>query len=96
MIKSELIQLVASHNPRLYLRDVEAIVNSILDEITNALAEGRRVELRGFGAFFVKERAQRFARNPRTGDKVDVPAKRIPAFRAGKEIRDRLNRNFQA
>lgn len=91
MIKSELIQLIADKNPHLYQRDVENIVNAILDEITNALAEGNRVELRGFGAFSVKNRKPRQGRNPRTGEKVDVEEKWVPFFKTGKELRERLN-----
>ena len=91
MIKSELVQRLASANPHLYQRDVEAIVNAILDEITAALAEGNRVELRGFGAFSVKHRPARTGRNPRTGEAVDVAEKWVPFFKTGKELRDRLN-----
>lgn len=91
MTKSELIQRLAEANPHLYLRDVERIVTTIFDEITEALANGDRVELRGFGAFSVKERAARTGRNPRTGDAVDVPAKYIPYFKTGKQLREKLN-----
>ena len=91
MIKSELIQRIAQENPHLYQRDVENIVNAILDEIGNAMARGDRVELRGFGAFAVKERPARIGRNPRTGDPVKVSAKRVPFFKTGKELRERLN-----
>ncbi len=91
MIKSEFVQKIADKNPHLYQRDVENIVNSILDEITNALAEGNRVELRGFGAFSVKYRPARIGRNPRTGDKVQVEEKWVPFFKTGKELRLRLN-----
>ena len=80
MIKSELVQRIAEQNPHLYQRDVEHIVNSILEEITQALARGDRVELRGFGAFSVKRRGARIARNPRTGDTVQVAEKYIPFF----------------
>lgn len=75
----------------LYHRDVERIINTILDEIIDALAEGDRVELRGFGAFSVKERDARVGRNPRTGETVSVTAKRVPFFKTGKELRERLN-----
>ncbi|MEO0328076.1 MAG: integration host factor subunit beta [Pseudomonadota bacterium] len=92
MIKSELIQAIADKNPHLYHRDVENVVNAILDEITQALAEGNRVELRGFGAFSVKNRPPRVARNPKTGDKVTVGEKWVPFFKTGKEIRERLNK----
>ena len=91
MIKSELVQRIAEHNPHLYQRDVENIVNAILDEIVAALARGDRVELRGFGAFSVKSRGARTGRNPRTGTAVSVDAKRVPYFKTGKELRERLN-----
>ena len=93
MIKSELVQRIADRNPHLYLRDVEKIVNAILDEITNSLARGDRVELRGFGAFSVKHRDARIGRNPRTGDSVSVAEKHIPFFKTGKQLRDRLNQS---
>ena len=92
MIKSELVQRIAEHNPHLYQRDVENIVNAILDEITQALMDGNRVELRGFGTFSVKTRPPRVGRNPRTGDSVDVAEKAVPFFKTGKEIREHLNR----
>lgn len=91
MIKSELVQKISEENLHLYQRDVEKIVNTILDEITDALARGDRVELRGFGAFSVKERGARMGRNPRTGEKVAVERKWVPFFKTGKELRDRLN-----
>jgi len=94
MIKSELVQRIADRNPHLYLRDVEKIVNAILDEITNALARGDRVELRGFGAFSVKHRDARVGRNPRTGAHVEVNEKVVPFFKTGKEMRERLNDRF--
>ena len=92
MTKSELIQRLAERNPHLFLRDVEKIVETIFDEITQALADGDRVELRGFGAFSVKHRDARIGRNPRTGEAVQVEAKRLPFFKTGKELRERLNR----
>jgi integration host factor subunit beta len=91
MIKSELVQRIASRNPHLYLRDVEKIVNAILGEITGAWARGDRVELRGFGAFSVKHRDARIGRNPRTGAHVPVNEKTVPFFKTGKEMRERLN-----
>ena len=91
MIRSELIQRVAEENPHLYQRDVEKIVATILDEIVAALANGDRVELRGFGAFSVKRRDARVGRNPRTGESVPVDEKHVPFFKAGKLLRDRLN-----
>ena len=91
MIKSELIQRIAAANPHLYHRDVERIVNVIFGEIVDALARGDRVELRGFGAFSVKNRPARTGRNPRTGTKVEVTEKYVPFFKTGKEMRERLN-----
>ena len=91
VIKSELVQRIAKRNPQLFQRDVENIVNAILDEITNALARGDRVELRGFGAFSVKRRDARVGRNPRTGAPVSVEEKSVPFFKTGKEMRERLN-----
>jgi integration host factor subunit beta len=93
MIKSELVLRIAEQNPHLYQRDVENIVNAILDTIVDALARGDRVELRGFGAFSVKKRDARVGRNPRTGETVDVSEKVIPVFKTGKEMRTRLNLN---
>jgi integration host factor subunit beta len=94
MIKSELVQRIANRNPHLYVRDVEKIVNAILDEITGALSRGDRVELRGFGAFSVKHRDARVGRNPRTGAHVPVNEKTVPFFKTGKEMRERLNQGF--
>jgi len=91
MIKSQLIQKLADENPHLYQRDVERIVSAVFGEITDALARGDRVELRGFGAFSVKERDARVGRNPRTGESVEVPEKRVPFFKTGKDLRDRMN-----
>ena len=91
MIRSELIQIITDQNPHLYQRDVERIVNTVFDEITNAMANGDRVELRGFGAFSVKRRDARVGRNPRTGASGDVEEKHVPFFKTGKLLRDRLN-----
>ena len=91
MIKSELVQKIADTNPHLYQRDVEMIVNAIFDEISDALSGGDRVELRGFGAFSVKNRPARIGRNPRTGEQVSVAEKHVPFFKTGKELRERLN-----
>ena len=91
MIKSGLVQTLAEQNPHLYQRDVEKIVNAVLDTISDGLAEGNRVELRGFGAFSVKERDARMGRNPRTGETVPVERKWVPFFKTGKDLRDRLN-----
>ena len=91
MIRSELVAIVAEQNPRLTIKDVERIVATIFDEITDALAQGRRVELRGFGAFSTRARDPRTGRNPRTGAAVKVDAKKVPYFKPGKELRERLN-----
>ena len=91
MTKSELVQRLAELNPHLYQRDVERIVTTIFDEIAAALTRGDRVELRGFGAFSVKHRDARTGRNPRTGASVDVAEKRVPYFKTGKQLRERLN-----
>ncbi|MGF1605746.1 MAG: integration host factor subunit beta [Rhodothalassiaceae bacterium] len=91
MIKSQLIDKLARDNPHLLHRDVELIVGTIFDEITETLARGDRVELRGFGAFSVRHRPARTGRNPRTGDAVAVSEKFVPYFKTGKELRERLN-----
>jgi len=91
MTKSELIAKLATENSHLFQRDIERIVTTIFDEISNALAQGDRVELRGFGAFSIKERGSRVGRNPRTGEAVDVGEKYIPYFKTGKQLRERLN-----
>jgi integration host factor subunit beta len=91
MIRSELVQMLAEDNPDLALRDIEAIVTTFFDEISKRLAGGGRVELRGFGAFSTRARDARTGRNPRTGEVVDVEAKRVPYFKPGKEMRVRLN-----
>src|SRR5690348_5058639 len=92
MIKSELVQQIASANPHHYQGDVENIVNAILNEIVAAMARGDRVELRGFGAFSVKHRPARTGRNPRTGAHVPVAQKSVPSFKTAKEMRERLNK----
>ena len=96
MTKSELIAYLAEENPHLYQRDVERIVTTVFDEIAEALSRGDRVELRGFGAFSVKQRDSRVGRNPRTGEAVQVSAKRVPYFKTGKQLREKLNKFFHA
>ncbi len=93
MTRSELVQRIANNNPDLYLRDIERIVSIFFEEITDALARGDRVEIRGFGAFSVKKRDARTGRNPRTGESVDVEEKYVPFFKTGKQLRERLNGN---
>lgn len=91
MIRSELLQALCADNPDLRPEEIEQVVDLFFDEITQRLAEGGRVELRGFGTFSTRERDARTGRNPRTGESVDVPAKRVPYFKPGKEMRERLN-----
>jgi len=91
MIRSELLQALAKENPELRIEDVERAVDTFFDEVTDSLSRGGRVELRGFGAFSTRQREARKGRNPRTGDTVDVPEKRVPYFKPGKEMRARLN-----
>ncbi|ABL71853.1 integration host factor subunit beta (plasmid) [Paracoccus versutus] len=91
MIRSELIQKISEENPHLFQRDVERIVNTVFEEIIDAMARGDRVELRGFGAFSVKKRDARQGRNPRTGETVSVDEKHVPFFKTGKLLRERLN-----
>ena len=93
MIRSELLQALAKDNPDLRADEVEQVVDTFFDEIAKRLAEGGRVELRGFGAFSTRERNARSGRNPRTGETVEVPAKRVPYFKPGKEMRERLNQS---
>jgi integration host factor subunit beta len=92
MTKSELITKLSATHPDLKADDLEKLVNTIFDEIITTLVENGRVELRGFGAFSVRSRAARKGRNPRTGAAVSVPAKRVPFFKCGKELRSRINK----
>ena len=91
MTKSELILKLANANPHLYQRDIETLVATIFEEISNALENGNRVELRGFGAFSIKQREARTGRNPRTGESVAVTEKNMPFFKTGKQLREKLN-----
>jgi len=91
MIKSELITQLTEENPHLFQRDIERIVANIFEDITKALEDGGRVELRGFGAFSVRHRAPRIGRNPKSGESVKVAAKSVPFFKAGKELRQRVD-----
>jgi integration host factor subunit beta len=93
MIKSELVRRIARRSPHLHQRDVENTLNAVLGEVVNAMARGDRVELRGFGAFSVKVRPARTARNPRTGTVVPVQEKAFPVFRTAKEVRERVNKS---
>lgn len=93
MIRSELVQKIANENSDLRLEEVETIVDTFFDSIVEQLADGGRVELRGFGAFSTRARESRTGRNPRTGESVDVDAKKVPYFKPGKEMRERLNQS---
>ena len=96
MIRSELVQKLCQDFPDLTQREVESVVTAVFDSITDQLAHGGRVELRGFGAFSTRKRDARVGRNPRTGESVQVDAKRVPYFKPGKEMRERLNINGAA
>ena len=91
MIRSELLQAIAKQSPSMRGEEIERVVDVFFDEIARRLADGGRVELRGFGAFSTRERDARKGRNPRTGDSVEVPGKRVPYFKPGKDMRLRLN-----
>lgn len=91
LLRSELVAKLAQDNPHLFHGDVERVVDTIFEEISLALERGDRVELRGFGAFSARSRGSRTGRNPRTGETVKVESKRAPFFKAGKELRERLN-----
>lgn len=91
MIRSELVQKISAENSDLRLDEVERIVDIFFDSIVEQLASGGRVELRGFGAFSTRSRDSRTGRNPRTGEAVTVEAKKVPYFKPGKEMRERLN-----
>ena len=91
MTKSELIARLAERNPRLVARDADEAVNTMLDAMTEALSTGQRIEIRGFGSFALNYRPPRVGRNPKSGDRVQVPAKHVPHFKAGKELRERVD-----
>ncbi len=96
MTKSELIAILASRYPQLAVRDTDIAVKTVLDAMTQALANGQRIEIRGFGSFSLSERSPRVGRNPKSGEKVMVPGKRVPHFKAGKELRERVDAAFDA
>lgn len=91
MNKSDLINLVAARLPNLAFKDVELIVNRIFDGMTDALSKGNRIEIRGFGSFEIRVRGPRAGRNPKTGEKVEVNLRRVPFFKVGKELKERIN-----
>ena len=91
MTRSELIQRLAARFPQLTITDAELTTKAILDGVSNSLAGGGRAEIRGFGTFSLNQRAPRIGRNPKTGERVDVPAKSVPHFKPGKELREVVN-----
>lgn len=93
MTKSELVEKLAARFPQLLLRDADISVKTILDAMSDALADGHRIEIRGFGSFGLNRRPPRVGRNPKSGERVMVPEKRVPHFKAGKELRERVDRN---
>ena len=95
MTKKELIKALSKKIPGLYFRDVECIVNAVFDEIVKSLAEGKRVELRGFGVFSTRVRKAKVGRNPKTKVLVNVPEKKVPFFKVGKELRDRVKSHLK-
>lgn len=96
MTKSDLIERVARHLPHISKKDTELVVNTIFDRMTEALVNGRRIEIRGFGSFQVKVREAREGRNPKTGEEVRIPRKRTPFFKVGKELKERIDQAWRA
>ena len=92
MTRSELIERIAEKNPSLTIKEIDRIIEVILDSVVNALAAGERVEFRGFGSFSIRCRSPRIAKNPRTGEKLNVEARNIPHFKAGKQLYEMLNK----
>lgn len=95
MTKSELIEHLIDAHPQLSVKDVELAVKTMLDHMTEALSEGDRIEIRGFGSFSLHYRAPRVGRNPKTGESVPLPAKFVPHFKPGKELRDQVNQSLE-
>ncbi|WP_269745930.1 integration host factor subunit beta [Gilvimarinus polysaccharolyticus] len=96
MTKSELIDYIAEKQDHLPVRDVELAVKLLLDYMSEMLADGERIEIRGFGSFSLHYRAPRMGRNPKTGDAVELEGKFVPHFKPGKEMRDRVNESIQS
>ena len=96
MTKSELVEIVASKQPQLSIKDVEFAVKTIIEYMSKTLSEGKRIEIRGFGSFCLHYRAPRVGRNPKTGGSVNLPAKYVPHFKSGKELRDEVNNGLKA
>ena len=96
MTKSELIATLAARYPQLAARDTDYAVKTVLDAMTQALASGQRIEIRGFGSFSLSQRSPRVGRNPKSGEQVLVPGKQVPHFKAGKELRERVDQVAEA
>jgi integration host factor subunit beta len=95
MMKSELIERIARKQSHLAYKDIELAVKSLLEQMSNALATGERIEIRGFGSFSLHYRPPRSGRNPKTGGSVSLPGKYVPHFKPGKELRERVNESLQ-
>ena len=96
MTKSELVEVIASWQSQLSTKDVELSVKTIIDHMSQALAEGQRIEIRGFGSFSLHYRAPRVGRNPKTGESVNLPEKHVPHFKPGKDLREKVNNSMKA
>ncbi|OZG72059.1 integration host factor subunit beta [Hahella sp. CCB-MM4] len=96
MTKSELVEIIASKQPQLSVKDVELAVKTIIEYMSQTLSQGQRIEIRGFGSFSLHYRAPRVGRNPKTGETVHLPAKYVPHFKPGKELRDEVNASLKA
>lgn len=96
MTKSELVEAIASKQSQLSTKDVELAVKTIIDHMSQALAEGQRIEIRGFGSFSLHYRAPRVGRNPKTGESVDLPEKYVPHFKPGKDLRESVDNSMKA
>lgn len=96
MTRSELIECIAELQPQLSIRDIELAVKAIIEKMSKALADGERVEIRGFGSFSLHYRGPRTGRNPKTGESVQLQAKYVPHFKPGKELRERVNAALMA
>ncbi|TVP59811.1 MAG: integration host factor subunit beta [Halomonadaceae bacterium] len=96
MTKSELVEIIAAKQTQLSVKDVELAVKTLIEHMSQSLAEGQRIEIRGFGSFSLHYRAPRVGRNPKTGDSVDLPEKHVPHFKPGKELREKVNDSLKA
>lgn len=96
MTKSELIERIAAKQPQLSVKDIELAVKTVLEHMSQTLASGERIEIRGFGSFSLHYREPRQGRNPKTGDTVELEGKHVPHFKPGKEMRERVNQSIQS